>query len=123
MEGTLGGLGVHALAEESQVLHLLSDQAAGEANVFAANHHLGWRVAEENEMVMGTHSGKGDGLITTSAENLRAGLYSCSNAGAPNEVNACLSGRASAIFHEHSDGEESSRNVQRFAHSAAPSPG
>nr|GMD66974.1 hypothetical protein CKAN_00693800 [Ipomoea batatas] len=39
MDGTVGGLGVHALAEEAVVLHFLTDKAAGEADFLAADHH------------------------------------------------------------------------------------
>lgn len=39
VDGAVGGLGVHALAEEAEVLHLLTDEAAREADLLAANHH------------------------------------------------------------------------------------
>nr|GMD64236.1 hypothetical protein CKAN_00693800 [Ipomoea batatas] len=42
VDGAVGGLGVHALAEEAVVLHFLTDEAAGEADFLAAdnNHSL-----------------------------------------------------------------------------------
>nr|GMD64239.1 hypothetical protein CKAN_00693800 [Ipomoea batatas] len=39
VDGTVGGLRVHALAEEAVVLHFLTDKAAGEADFLAADHH------------------------------------------------------------------------------------
>lgn len=35
----MGGLGVHPLAEEPQVLHLLADKAAGDADLLTPDHH------------------------------------------------------------------------------------
>ena len=35
MDGAMGGFGVHALAEEAEVLHLLADEAAGEGDLLA----------------------------------------------------------------------------------------
>ena len=38
VDRAMGGFGVHAFAEESQVFHLLPHQTAGDANLFAAHH-------------------------------------------------------------------------------------
>lgn len=37
MDGAMRGFGVHALAEEAHVLHLLPDEAAGDADLLAAD--------------------------------------------------------------------------------------
>ena len=39
VDGPVGRLGVHPLAEEAEVLHLLADEAAGHADLLAADHH------------------------------------------------------------------------------------
>ena len=39
MDGTMRGLRIHPLAEEPHVLHLLPNQAAGDADLLAPNHH------------------------------------------------------------------------------------
>ena len=40
MEGSSCGVGVHALAQEALVLHLLADEASRDGNLLAAGHHL-----------------------------------------------------------------------------------
>lgn len=39
VDGPVRRLGVHPLAEEAEVLHLLADEAAGQADLLAADHH------------------------------------------------------------------------------------
>lgn len=39
MDRPMGRLGVHALTKEAEVLHLLSDETTGEADLLASNHH------------------------------------------------------------------------------------
>ena len=39
VDGPVGRLGVHPLAEEAEVLHLLADEATGHADLLAADHH------------------------------------------------------------------------------------
>jgi hypothetical protein len=39
VDGAMGGLGVHPLAEEPEVLHLLPDEPAGDAHLLAPHHH------------------------------------------------------------------------------------
>ena len=39
MDWAMGRLGVHALAEEAKILHLLAHEATGEADLLASDHH------------------------------------------------------------------------------------
>ena len=39
VDGAVGRLGVHAFAEEPQVLHFLPHQTTGDANLFASHDH------------------------------------------------------------------------------------
>ena len=39
MDGPMRGLGVHALAEEPQVLHLLANESTREADLLASHYH------------------------------------------------------------------------------------
>ena len=40
MEGASGGVGVHALAQEALVLHLLADESSRDGDLLSAGDHL-----------------------------------------------------------------------------------
>lgn len=64
MNGAVRGLGVHPLAEEAQVLHLLSDETAGEADFLAADDDDSLAVQE----FLGQNGGQ-------TAEHVVPGIY------------------------------------------------